>query len=60
MAGKESFIYKTVEVSKKIDIVTVGFGVVAGSAPVVFFGMLSYIASDAIQDRFERSKYNSG
>lgn len=51
MAGKEGFTYKAVEINKKVDLVTMGLGVVAGSAPVVFFGMLSYIASGAIQNK---------
>lgn len=53
MAGKEGLAYRAVDLSKKIDAGTVVLGVVAGSAPVVFFGMLSYIASDTIQGRLE-------
>lgn len=54
MAGKESFAQRFVEVNKVIDVGTVGAGIILGSSPVVFIGMIGYIIDDIAQNHLER------
>lgn len=47
-------IEKFANISKKIDAVTVGLGVLIASAPVVFYGIIRYLTGDYIEKRFKK------
>ncbi len=48
------FLRNTVELSKKVDIVTGVVGVIIGSAPVVALSIVSYFAGNEIGKRMDK------
>ena len=47
-------IEKLANISKKIDAVTVGLGVLIASAPVVFYGIIGYLTGDYVEKKFKK------
>ncbi len=47
-------IEKLANLSKKIDAVTVGFGILIASAPVVFYGIIGYLTGDYVEKKFKK------
>lgn len=53
-AERGGFLRNTVELSKKVDVLTGVVGVVIGSAPVVALAIVSYLAGNEIGKRIDK------